>query len=53
MRNYIGVRNRIVDSASMLTWCQGNFTGILNKLSSSEAMPGERRGEEHTLDSAF
>ena len=37
----------------MFTWYQGNFTGVLNMLASSEAMSGKRRGEEHTLDSSY
>ena len=37
----------------MLTWYQGNFTEVLNKLTGSEAMSGKRRGEEHTLDSTY
>ena len=34
---------------AMLTWYQGNFTRVLNRLIGSEAMPGKKRGEEHTL----
>ena len=53
MNNCIEVLNGLVGSATMLTWYQGNFTGVLNKIVGSEAMPGKRIGEEHTLDSAF
>ena len=38
---------------AMLTWYQGDFLGVLNKIASSEAMLGKRRGEEHTLDSSY
>ena len=38
---------------AMLTWYQGNFTGVLNMLVGSEAMLGKRRCEEHTLDFAY
>ena len=44
------VLNGLVGSEAMLTWYQGNFTGVLNRLASSEAMLGEKRGEEHILD---
>ena len=37
----------------MLTWYQGNFTGVMNNLTGSEAMLGKKRGEEHTLDVAY
>ena len=35
----------------MLTWYQGNFTGVLNMIVGTESIMGKRRGEEHTLDS--
>ena len=38
--NCIGVLNGLAGSATMLTWYQGNFTGVLNRLASSEAMSG-------------
>ena len=38
---------------TMLTWYQGNFIGVLNKIVGSEAMPGKKRGEEHTLDTSY
>ena len=41
MINCIGVLNGPAGSASMLTWYQGNFTGVLNRLAGSEAMPGK------------
>ena len=37
----------------MLTWYQGNFTGVVNRFAGSEAMPGKNRGEEHTLDGVY
>ena len=37
----------------MLTWYQGNFTGVLNRLTRNEAMFGKRKGEEHTMDYAY
>ena len=37
----------------MLTWYQDNFTGVLNRLAGSEAMPGKNRGKEHALDVAY
>ena len=43
MSNCIGVLNGPAGNAAMLTWYQGNFTGVLNRLAGSEAMPG--RGE--------
>ena len=52
MSNCTGVMNGPAGSAAMLTWYQGNFTGVLNRLTGSEAMSGKRRGEEHTLDLA-
>jgi hypothetical protein len=39
--NCIGVMNGPTGSAAMLTWYQGNFTRVLNKLAGSEAMPGK------------
>ena len=41
MSNYTRVLNGLVGSATMLTWYQGNFTGVLNRLDGSEAMPGK------------
>ena len=41
MSNCIGVLNGPAGSAAMLTWYQGNFTGVLNRLAGSEAMPGK------------
>ena len=38
--NCTEVLNGPVDSAAMLTWYQGNFTEVLNRLAGSEAMPG-------------
>ena len=35
------VLNVPVGSAAMLTWYQGNFTEVLNRLAGSEAMPGK------------
>ena len=40
MSNYTGVLNRPVGNAAMLTWYQGNFIEVLNRLVGSEAMPG-------------
>ena len=37
----------------MLTWYQGNFIKVLNRLVGSEVMPGKRRGDEHTLDFTY
>ena len=37
--NYTEVLNGLARSASMLTWYQGNFTGVLNKLVGSEELP--------------
>ena len=53
MSKYIGILNEIAGSATMLTWYQGNFIRVLDRFAGSEAMSGERRGEEHTLDSTF
>ena len=53
MSNCTGVLNRPAGSATMLTWYQGNFTRVLNRCTSSEAMLGKKRGEEHTLDVAY
>ena len=50
--NCTEVLNGPTGSATLLTWYQGNFHGVLNKLAGSEAMLGQRREEEHTLDSA-
>ena len=41
MSNCIGVLNVPIGSATMLTWYQGNFTGVLNRLASSEVMSGK------------
>ena len=41
MSNCIRVLNRPAGSATMITWYQGNFTGVLNKLVGSEAMLGK------------
>ena len=41
MSNCTEVLNGPVDSATMLTWYQGNFTGVLNRLAGSEAMSGK------------
>ena len=38
--NYIVVMNGPAGSAALLTWYQGNSTGVLNRLASSEAMLG-------------
>jgi len=38
--NCIGVLNGPTGSATMLTWYQGNFTRVLNRLTGSEAMSG-------------
>ena len=43
MSNCTGVLNEPVGSATMLTWYQGNFIGVLNRLAGSEAMLGEMR----------
>ena len=37
----------------MLTWYQGNFTGVLNRLAGIEAMLEKKRGEEHALDVTY
>jgi hypothetical protein len=36
--NCIEVLNGLTGNAAMLTWYQGNFIGVLNKITSSEAM---------------
>ena len=41
MGNCTGVLNGPTGSATMLTWYQGNFTEVLNRLASSEAMSGK------------
>ena len=41
MSNYTGVLNGFAGSATMLTWYQGDFTGVLNRLIGSEAMSGK------------
>lgn len=41
MSNCTGVLDGPVDSAAMLTWYQGNFTRVLNRLAGSEAIPGK------------
>ena len=38
---------------AMLTWYQGNFTRVLHRLASSEAMAGKKRGKEHIVDFAY
>ena len=38
--NYTVVLNGPAGSAAMLTWYQGNFTGVLDMLASSEAISG-------------
>ena len=38
--NCNGVLNGSAGSAAMLTWYQGNFTEVLNRLAGSEAMSG-------------
>ena len=53
MSNCIGVLNGPAGNAAMLTWYQGNFIGVLNRLAGSETMSGNTRGEEHTLDAAY
>ena len=53
MSNCIRVLNWTARSAAMLTWYQGNFIGVLNRLAGSEAMLGKKRGEEHTLDATY
>lgn len=40
VRNLIGVLNRPVGSVALLTWYQGNFIEVLNKISGSKAMLG-------------
>ena len=37
----------------MLTWYQGNFTGVLNRLAGNEEILGKKRGEENTLDATY
>ena len=49
----VRVLNRISKSGAMLTWYQGNFIGVLNRLIGSEAMAGKKRGEEHTLYTCY
>ena len=41
MSNYTGVLNGPASSATLLTWYQGNFTGVLNRLAGSEEMSGK------------
>ena len=41
MSNCTGVLNGPTGSAAMLTWYQGNFNWVLNKLAGSEAMSGK------------
>ena len=41
MSNCIVVLNEPANSAAMLTWYQGNFIGVLNRLAGSEAMSGK------------
>ena len=41
MSNCTGVLNGPAGSATMLTWYQDNFTGVLNRLVGSEAMSGK------------
>ena len=41
MSNYTEVLNGSTGSAVMLTWYQGNFIRVLNRLAGSEAMPGK------------
>ena len=41
MSNYTGLLNRPAGSAAMLTWYQGNFTEVLNKLTGNQAMSGK------------
>ena len=41
MSNCTGVLNGPAGSATLLTWYQGNFTRVLNKLAGSEAMSGK------------
>ena len=43
----------LAGSRAILTWYQGNFTRVLNRLVGSEAMPGKMRGEEHALDTSY
>ena len=40
MSNCTRVLNGTVGSVAMLTWYQGNFSRVLNRLASSEAMSG-------------
>ena len=54
MRNCTEVLNRLARSASNAYMVPRQLPqGLLNRLVGSEAMLGKRRGEEHTLDSAF
>jgi hypothetical protein len=39
--NCTGVLNGSAGSAALLTWYQGNFTGVLNRLAGNEAIPGK------------
>ena len=41
MSNCTRVLNGPAGGAAMLTWYQGNFTGVLNRLAGSEAMSGK------------
>ena len=41
MSNCTRVLNGPASSATMLTWYQGNFTRVLNRLAGSEAMSGK------------
>ena len=41
MSNCTGVLNEPAGSATMLTWYQGNFIGVLKKLVGSEEMPSK------------
>ena len=41
MSNYTRVLNDPTRSATMLTWYQGNFIGVLNRLAGNEYMPGK------------
>ena len=40
MSNCTGALNGSVGSATKLTWYQGNFAEVLNKIAGSEAMMG-------------
>ena len=48
MSNCTRVLNEPAGSATMLTWYQGNFIGVLNRLAGSEEMPG--KGEVRNID---